>query len=163
MLDFCITNDHFLQFANSSFLLLLFLTSAISSSHADSLAYWNSCSIEVQVGSDDKRECWNPGMICKLHTSSLVGFWPIFHWLSFVERSSSNHCFWHKLPFLTMCEKSWHELSWHLTHLLRSSKNSVEIESARKETIEYKFHLILGDYFQHALSLHQMYRKISPC
>ena len=32
---------------------------------------------------------------------------------------------------MTMCEKSWHELSWHLTHLLRSSKNSVEIESAR--------------------------------
>ena len=87
-------------------------------------------------------------------SSRLLTYFPLteFCW----TQQQPSHCFWHKLPFLTMCEKSWHELSWHLTHLLRSSKNSVEIESARKETIEYKFHLILGDYFQHALSLHQM-------
>lgn len=62
-------------------------------------------------------------------SSRLLTYFPLteFCW----TQQQPSHCFWHKLPFLTMCEKSWHELSWHLTHLLRSSKNSVEIESAR--------------------------------
>ena len=63
-------------------------------------------------------------------SSRLLTYFPLteFCW---TQQQPPSHCFWHKLPFLTMCEKSWHELSWHLTHLLRSSKNSVEIESAR--------------------------------
>ena len=59
-------------------------------------------------------------------SSRLLTYFPLteFCW----TQQQPSHCFWHKLPFLTMCEKSWHELSWHLTHLLRSSKNSVEIK-----------------------------------
>ena len=91
-------------------------------------------------------------------SSRLLTYFPLteFCW----TQQQPSHCFWHKLPFLTMCEKSWHELSWHLTHLLRSSKNSVEIESARKRPLSTNS----TSFWEYNMLCHytKCNRKISP-
>ena len=117
-----ITNDHFLQFAN------VVVSSSIS---------FQSCWFLSLLKFLFKLKWRQKRMLKPRHdlqtsyfeSSRLLTYFPLteFCW----TQQQPSHCFWHKLPFLTMCEKSWHELSWHLTHLLRSSKNSVEIESAR--------------------------------
>ena len=93
-------------------------------------------------------------------SSRLLTYFPLteFCW----TQQQPSHCFWHKLPFLTMCEKSWHELSWHLTHLLRSSKNSVEIESARKRPLSTNSTSFWETTFNMLCHYTKCNRKISP-
>ena len=93
-------------------------------------------------------------------SSRLLTYFPLteFCW----TQQQPSHCFWHKLPFLTMCEKSWHELSWHLTHLLRSSKNSVEIESARKRPLSTNSTSFCETTFNMLCHYTKCNRKISP-